>query len=52
VFDTVSIDLHCGDEYEAQSLYDEVVARLSRGEPLTLRLIKPEQVHDQQRGEK
>ena len=42
VFDTVSIELHCGDAYEAQSLYDEIIERLRRGEGLTLGLNQPE----------
>ena len=36
-FDTVSIEIHCGDVYEARSLFDELAARLKRGEPITLR---------------
>ena len=42
LFDTVSIELHCGDAYEAQSLYDEIIERLRLGECLTLGLKQPE----------
>lgn len=36
-FETVSIEIDCGDIYEAQSLFDELEARLKHGEPITLR---------------
>lgn len=42
LFDTVKIELICGDAYEAQSLYDEVIERLRAGEGLTLGLKQPE----------
>lgn len=41
LFDTVKIELICGDAYEAQSLYDEVVERLQAGEGLTLGMEQP-----------
>lgn len=42
LFDTVSIEITCGDAYEAQSVYDEIIERLSRGEGITLGLKQPE----------
>ena len=40
-FDTVSIELICGDPYDAQTLYDEVIERLRCGEGLTLGMEQP-----------
>jgi hypothetical protein len=34
--DTVSIQVICGDEYEAQVLYDDLTERLQSGEGITL----------------
>lgn len=39
--DVVTIAIHCGDEYEAQSAYDEAIAYLQRGEGLTLHFGQP-----------
>lgn len=36
LFDTVTVELICGDEYAAQVTYDDIVDRLHRGEGLTL----------------
>ncbi len=36
MFDVVSIEIHCGDEYAAQVTYDDLVDRLQKGEGLTL----------------
>jgi hypothetical protein len=35
-FNTVGIEIHCGDLYEAYVLFDDIAARLKRGEPITL----------------
>jgi hypothetical protein len=35
-FDTVSIDVMCGDDYEAQVLFDDLTERLQKGEGITL----------------
>jgi len=37
MFDTVTLQLDCGDAYEAQSVYDEIIGRLQHGEGLTLK---------------
>lgn len=36
--DVVHVELLCGDQYAAQVLYDDMVARLKDGEGLTLSL--------------
>lgn len=36
LFDTVKIELICGDDYAAQVLYDDLVDRLRRSEGITL----------------
>lgn len=41
IFDIVKVEIHCGDEYEAQSAYDEIIERLRAGEGLTLGLSQP-----------
>ena len=40
-FNTVFIELSCGDAYEAVSLYDEIIERLRDGEGLTLSIQQP-----------
>ena len=42
LFDMVQIQIHCGDEYVAQSAYDELVELLKIGKGLTLCLAQPE----------
>lgn len=41
LFDTVTVEVICGDEYAAQVLYDDVIDRLQRGEGITLSLEQP-----------
>lgn len=36
MFDTVSIRIHCGDDYEAQVLFDDITQRLQSGEGLVV----------------
>ena len=42
LFDSVTIELDCGDAYEAQVLYDDLIQRLQSGEGITLSLSQPE----------
>lgn len=42
LFDVVTIELHCGDEYEARVLIDDLVARLDRGEKITVAAARKE----------
>jgi hypothetical protein len=37
-FDVVRIDVICGDNYEAQVLYDDIIERMKSGEGITLRV--------------
>jgi hypothetical protein len=39
-FDTVMLEVICGDEYEAQVLYDDLVDRLKSGEGISLSLAQ------------
>jgi hypothetical protein len=39
--DTVKLELRCGDEYEAQVLFDDLAERLQAGQPLTLQMKHP-----------
>lgn len=41
-FDTVYVELICGDNYAAQVLYEEIIERLQRGEGLTLQARQPD----------
>lgn len=41
LFDTVSIEVICGDDYEAQVLYDDLIERLQAGENITLSVTLP-----------
>ena len=36
LFDVVKIEIICGDDYEAQVTYDDILDRLRRGEGLKL----------------
>ena len=36
IFDVVRIEIHCGDDYEAQVLFDDIVERLQAGHGLTI----------------
>lgn len=38
LFDTVTIEIITGDDYEAQVLYDDITERLQKGEGITLGL--------------
>lgn len=44
MFDTVTIEIICGDDYEAAVLYDDVVERLTAGEGITLTVTRPSKV--------
>jgi len=46
LFDTVTVELICGDEYAAQVTYDDLIDRLQRGEGLTLSIKQAEARHD------
>lgn len=39
--DTVKLHIICGDDYEAQVLYDDIVERLRAGESISLNLVRP-----------
>ena len=41
LFDVVKIEIICGDDYEAQVTYDDILDRLKRGEGLTLSFQQP-----------
>lgn len=43
-FDTVSIEVICGGDYEAQVLYDDLIDRLRNGEGFTISLEQAEAV--------
>lgn len=36
LWDTVKVEIICGDDYEAQVLYDDLTDRLQKGEGITL----------------
>jgi hypothetical protein len=36
MFDVVGVEIHCGDEYEAQVLYDDLIERMRSGEGFSL----------------
>jgi hypothetical protein len=36
LFDTVSVELICGDDYAAQVLYDDIVERMQSGQGIYL----------------
>lgn len=36
IFDMVRIELHCGDDYAAQVLHDDICDRLRSGEKISL----------------
>ena len=42
LFDTVSIEIVCADDYEAQVLFDDICDRLKAGEIFSMRM-KPEE---------
>lgn len=41
LFDTVTIEIICGDDYMAQVLYDDLLDRLRRGEGITVSMAQP-----------
>jgi hypothetical protein len=41
LFDTVAIEIICGDDYEAQVLYDDLVERMQKGEGITVSVEQP-----------
>lgn len=41
LFDTVTIEIICGDDYMAQVLYDDLIDKLRRGEGITISLAQP-----------
>jgi len=50
MYDTVSIDIICGDEYFANVLYEDLIERLQSGEEITIRLdVKANQTENQER---
>lgn len=40
-FDVVRIEVHCGDGYEAQTLFDELAGRLAQGQSITIGTKQP-----------
>lgn len=48
-FDTVSIELVCGDAYLANVLYDDILERLKSGQGITLS-VDAKQNHAEDRG--
>ncbi|ANW00651.1 hypothetical protein [Bradyrhizobium icense] len=42
-FDMVTIQLHCGDEYAAQVLHEDICDRLRSGKPVSLSMALPSQ---------
>ena len=44
LFDTVKLEIICGDAYEAQVLYDDLLDRLRAGEDISVGLSQPEEV--------
>ena len=41
MFDTVKVEIICGDDYEAQVLYDDLIERLRSGEGISLSVLSP-----------
>ena len=41
MFDTVKLEVICGDDYEAQVLYDDLIERLRSGEGISLSVLSP-----------
>jgi hypothetical protein len=41
IFDTVKLEIICGDDYEAQVLYDDLIERLRSGEGISLSVLSP-----------
>lgn len=39
LFDVVEIKIHCGDDYEAQVMYDDIVERMQSGQGITLGVL-------------
>jgi hypothetical protein len=39
LFDVVSIEIHCKDDYAAQVLYDDIVERMRSGEGMSLGIL-------------
>jgi hypothetical protein len=46
VFDIVKIEVICGDDYEAQVLYDDICDRMKAGEGITLALSQNRSVSE------
>jgi hypothetical protein len=41
LFETVTLSLRCRTDYEAQTLFDDLVARIERGDPIQIQCPKP-----------
>ncbi len=41
LFDVVSVEIICGDDYEAQVLYDDITERLQKGDGISLSVRQP-----------
>lgn len=41
LFDTVTVEIICGDDYLAQVLYDDIVERMQSGQGISLGLVGP-----------
>jgi hypothetical protein len=41
LFDVVTVEIICGDAYEAQVLFDDLIQRLQSGEGITLSVKQP-----------
>lgn len=46
LWDTVKLELICGDDYAATVLFDDLIDRLKAGEGITLSLQQPEPVRE------
>jgi hypothetical protein len=46
MFDIVKIEVICGDNYEAQVLYDDICDRMKAGEGITLALSQNRSVSE------
>jgi hypothetical protein len=50
LFDTVSINVICGDDYLAQVLYDDLIERLRKGDGITLSLSQRRKAEEKANG--
>lgn len=41
LFDTVTLSIHCGSEYEAEVFYDDLIERMKAGEGFSIAVPAP-----------